>query len=150
MIKKIRVIRGDKYNHMSPIMLIIQSLLDQLTAQAKASPRLRQHFDLRNSEHDQSQRMLNALEPGTVLPIHRHLHSSESVAMLRGKAQWIFYDEQGDVTGKYLIEAGGESPGIVVPMSQWHTIECLESGTVIMEGKDGPFEPLTEEEILKI
>ena len=131
-------------------MLITQILLDTLTAQAKAGPRLRQHFDLRNSEHDQSQRMLNALEPGTVLPIHRHLRSSEAVAMLRGKANWIFYDDNGNVTGKYLIEAGGENPGIVVPMGQWHTLECLESGTVIMESKDGAFEPLTEEEILKL
>ena len=131
-------------------MLLNKEFLDTLTAQAKVSPRLRQHFDLRNSEHDQSQRMLNALEPGTVLPIHRHLHSSESVAMLRGKANWIFYDDQGNMTGKYLIEAGGENPGIVVPMGQWHTLECLESGTVIMEGKDGAWEPLTEEEISRV
>ena len=131
-------------------MLITQTLLDTLTAQAKASPRLRQHFDLRNSEHDQSQRMLNALEPGTVLPIHRHLHTSESVAMLRGKAVWIFYDDQGHETSRHLIEAGGENPGIVVPMGQWHTLECLESGTVIMECKDGEYEPLTEEEILEL
>ena len=131
-------------------MLISQSLLDTLTAQAKASPRLRQHFDLRNSEHDQSQRMLNALEPGTVLPIHRHLHSSESVAMLRGKAFWIFYDGQGHETSRHLIEAGRENPGIVVPMGQWHKLECLESGTVFMVCKDGAYEPLTEEEILKL
>ena len=131
-------------------MLITQTLLDTLTTQAKASPRLRQHYDLRNSEHDQSQRMLNALEPGTVLPIHRHLHTSESVAMLRGKAVWIFYDDQGHETSRHLIEAGGENPGIVVPMGQWHTLECLESGTVIMECKDGEYEPLTEEEILEL
>lgn len=131
-------------------MLLNKELLDTLTAQAKANPRLRQHFDLRNSEHDQSQRMLNALEPGTVLPIHRHLHSSESVAILRGKVNWMFYDDQGNITGKYLIEAGGENPGIVVPKGQWHCLECLESGTVIMEGKDGAFEPLTEEEISRI
>ena len=131
-------------------MLITQTLLDTLTAQAKVSPRLRQHFDLRNSEHDQSQRMLNALEPGTVLPIHRHLHTSESVAMLRGKAVWIFYDDQGHETSRHLIEAEGETPGIVVPIGQWHTLECLESGTVIMECKDGEYEPLTEEEILEL
>ena len=101
--------------HPLSIMLLNKEFLDTLTAQAQASPRLRQHFDLRNSEHDQSQRMLNALEPGTVLPIHRHLHSSESVAMLRGKAFWIFYDGQGHETSRHLIEAGGENPGIVVP-----------------------------------
>ena len=94
--------------------------------------------------------MLNALEPGVVLPIHRHLHTSESVAMLRGKAVWIFYDDQGHETSCHLIEAGGENPGIVVPMGQWHSLECLESGTVIMECKDGAWEPLTEEEILTL
>ena len=131
-------------------MLLNQELLDTLTTQAKASPRLRQHFDLRNSEHDQSQRMLNALEPGTVLPIHRHLHSSESVAILRGKVNWIFYDDQGHETSRHLIEAGGENPGIVVPMGQWHNLECLESGTVIMECKDGVYEPLAKDEILEL
>ena len=131
-------------------MLLDQELLNTLTAQAQASPRLRQHFDLRNSEHDQSQRMLNALEPGTELPIHRHLKSSESVAMLRGKAVWIFYDDQGRETSRHLIEAGGENPGIVVPMGQWHKLECLESGTVIMECKDGAYEPLAEGEILEL
>ena len=131
-------------------MLLNKEFLDTLTAQAKASPRLRQNYDLRNTPDDNSQRMLNALEPGTVLPIHRHLHTSESVAMLRGKAVWIFYDGQGHETSRHLIEAGGENPGIVVPMGQWHTLECLESGTVIMECKDGEYEPLTEEEILTL
>ena len=131
-------------------MLLDQELLNTLTAQAKASPRLRQNYDLRNTPDDNSQRMLNALEPGTVLPIHRHLHTSESVAMLRGKAVWIFYDGQGHETSRHLIEAGGENPGIVVPTGQWHNLECLESGTVIMECKDGEYEPLTEEEILEL
>ena len=131
-------------------MLLSQSLLDTLTAQAQASPRLWQNYDLRNTPDDNSQRMLNALEPGTVLPIHWHLHTSESVAMLRGKAFWIFYDGQGHETSRHLIEAGGENPGIVVPMGQWHTLECLESGTVIMECKDGAFEPLAKDEILKL
>ena len=125
-------------------MLLNQELLNTLTAQAKANPRLRQNYDLRNSGNDNSQRMLNALEPGTVLPIHRHLHTSESVAMLRGKAVWIFYDDQGHETSRHLIEAGGENPGIVVPMGQWHTLECLESGTVIMEGKNGAWDALID------
>lgn len=130
-------------------MLLNQEILNTLTAQAQASPRLRQNYDLRNSENDNSQRMLNALEPGTVLPIHRHLHTSESVAMLRGKAVWIFYDDQGHETSRHLIEAGGENPGIVVPMGQWHNLECLESGTVVLACKDGAWKPLKEEEILR-
>ena len=131
-------------------MLLNQELLNTLTAQAKANPRLRQNYDLRNSENDNSQRMLNALEPGTELPIHRHLKSSESVAMLRGKAVWIFYDDQGRETSRHLIEAGGENPGIVVPMGQWHKLECLESGTVIFTMKDGAYEPLAIDEMLKL
>ena len=131
-------------------MLLNQELFNTLTAQAKANPRLRQNYDLRNSENDNSQRMLNALEPGTELPIHRHLKSSESVAMLRGKAVWIFYDDQGRETSRHLIEAGGENPGIVVPMGQWHKLECLESGTVFMVGKDGAYEPLAIDEMLKL
>ena len=131
-------------------MLLNQELLNTLTAQAKASPRLRQNYDLRNSGNDHSQRMLNALEPGTELPVHRHLHTSESVAMLRGKAVWIFYDDQGHETSRHLIEAGGENLCIVVPMGQWHKLECLESGTVIMECKDGVYEPLAKDEMLKL
>ena len=89
-------------------------LLDTLTVQAKASPRLRMNYDLRNSPEDQSQRMLNALEPGTVLPIHRHRNSSETVAILRGRAvQWL-YDEEGKVVEKVLLEAGGDTPAMNV------------------------------------
>lgn len=131
-------------------MLLDKELLDKLTSQAKSNPRLRQSFDLRNSPDDTSQRILNALEPGTELPIHRHLKSSESVAMLRGKANWVYYDDDGNITGKYLIEAGGVNAGIVIPIGQWHSLECLESGTVIYECKDGKYQPLSEEEILNL
>lgn len=76
-------------------MIIHQALLDTLTAQAKASPRLRMNYDLRNTPNDHSQRMLNALEPGTVMPIHRHRNSSETVVVLRGKVKWLYYKRQG-------------------------------------------------------
>ena len=95
-------------------MNIDKSLLDELTAQAKESPRLRMNLDLRNSAEDQSQRMLNALEPGTVLPIHRHCSTSETVAILRGRAvQWL-YDDEGRVTEKVLLEVGGPIPAMSV------------------------------------
>ena len=74
-------------------MKITQALLDKLTEEAKASPRLRMNLDLRNSADDQSQRMLNAIEPGSPLPIHRHRHTSETVVCLRGRLVWEFYDE---------------------------------------------------------
>ena len=125
-------------------------LLDSLTEQAKASPRLRMNLDLRNSDGDSSQRMLNALEPGTVLPIHRHCLTSETVAILRGRAvQWL-YDTDGNVTEKILLEVGGDIPAMSVEKGQWHRLECLESGTVILEMKDGAYEPIGPEDILEM
>ena len=129
-------------------MLIDKALLDELSAQAKASPRLRMHFDLRNGPEDSSQRMLNALEPGTLMPIHRHRNSSETVAVLRGKVKWLYYDEKGHVTDTFIVEAGGEICGISVAKGQWHNLECLESGSVIIEAKDGAWEPQQEEDVM--
>lgn len=123
-------------------------LLDELTAQAKASPRLRMNLDLRNTPADQSQRMLNALEPGTVMPIHRHRNTSETVVVLRGKVKWLYYNDDGELTDTILVEAGGDICGLSVPMGQWHSIECLESGSVILETKDGAWEAMKEEDVL--
>lgn len=129
-------------------MLITTALLDELTAQAKASQRLRMNLDLRNSPADQSQRMLNALEPGTVMPIHRHQNTSETVVVLRGKVKWLYYNDQGELIDTILVESDGDIRGLSVPMEQWHSIECMESGSVILETKDGPWEALGEEDIL--
>ena len=129
-------------------MLLDTTLLDHLSAQAKASPRLRMNFDLRNSPEDQSQRMLNALEPGTVMPIHRHQHTSETVVVLRGKVKWLYYNDKGELTDTILVEAGGDICGLSVPKGQWHSLECLETGSVILECKDGAWEALGEEDIL--
>ena len=125
-------------------------LLDKLTAEARRSPRLRMNFDLRNSPADGSQRMLNASEPGTALPIHRHRMSSETVVILRGSATQYFYDESGRVTEEVTIAAGSGCVGMSVEAGRWHRIESLESGTVIMECKDGAYEPISEEDILNI
>ena len=131
-------------------MIIDTNLLDALTAQAKASPRLRMNLDLRNTPADQSQRMLNALEPGTVMPIHRHRNTSETVVVLRGKVKWLYYNDKGELTDEILVESDGDIRGLSVPMGQWHSLECLESGSVILETKDGAWEPLSEENILSI
>ena len=131
-------------------MLIDTNLLDALTAQAKASPRLRMNYDLRNTPEDQSQRMLNALEPGTVMPIHRHRDTSETVVVLRGKVRWLYYDDNGQLTDSILVEADGDIRGLSVPMGQWHSLECLESGSVILETKDGPWEAMKEEDMLAV
>ena len=130
-------------------MVLDTNLLDVLTAQAKTSPRLRMNLDLRNTPADQSQRMLNALEPGTVMPIHRHRHTSETVVVLRGKVKWLYYNDKGELTDTIFVEAGGDICGLSVPMGQWHSIECLESGSVILETKDGAWEALGEEDVLQ-
>ena len=129
-------------------MLFSTAILDDLTAQAKASPRLRMNLDLRNSPNDQSQRMLNALEPGTVMPIHRHRHSSETVVVLRGKVKWVFYNDKKEITDTFIVAPGSDLVGLSVPMGQWHSLECLETGTVIFESKDGAFEPTRPEDVL--
>ena len=131
-------------------MVINQALMDELTAQAKASPRLRMNRDLRNSPSDGSQRMLNALEPGTPLPIHRHMKSSETVVCLRGHLREVFYNDAGEVTEVIDLAPNSECVAINIPLGQWHTVEVLESGTVIMEVKDGAYEPLQDTDILAL
>ena len=131
-------------------MIIDNKLLDELTEQAKASPRLRMAFDLRNTPEDNSQRMLNALEPGTIMPIHRHLASSETVALLRGKICWHFYDDAGNKTESVVLDANGDVRCINVEKARWHSLEWLESGSVILECKDGKYEGLREEELLEL
>lgn len=129
-------------------MVINKQILDELTWRAQDSPRLRMAMDLRNRPEDQSQRMLNALEPGTVMPIHRHLASSETVALLRGKIRWYFYDDNGNVDEEVLLDANGDVRCINVEKGRWHSLECMESGSVLLESKDGAYVPLTEEEIM--
>ena len=129
-------------------MLINKELLDTLTARAKASARLRINYDLRNTAEDQSQRILNAIEPGTVLPIHRHRETSETVVMLRGRGRWNYYDDAGKVIDSFVLSADGDLRGVSVPKGQWHNCESLESGTVILECKDGAWAPLAEEDTL--
>ena len=131
-------------------MLLNTELLDTLSAQAQASPRLRMNYDLRNSSDDQSQRMLNALEPGTIMPIHRHRGSSETVVVLRGKVKWLYYDENGKVTDTFVVAPDSDLCGLSVPKGQWHSLQCLESGTVILETKDGLYAPLTAEDVMEL
>ena len=124
--------------------------LDELTAQAKASPRLRMNMDLRNSPNDQSQRMLNAIEPGSPMPIHRHKYSSETVVCLRGRVVEEFYDDlERMCTDAIELAPGGPNVAINIPAGQWHTVRALESGSVVLSCKDGKWEPLGDEDILR-
>ena len=132
-------------------MKITQAILDKLTEEAKASPRLRMNMDLRNSSEDQSQRMLNAIEPGSVLPIHRHQKTSETVVCLRGRLVWEFYDELERIcTERIELSPNGQVVALNVPAGQWHTVRALESGSVILEMKNGPYEPMGPEDILEM
>ncbi|MBO6169086.1 MAG: WbuC family cupin fold metalloprotein [Bacteroidales bacterium] len=126
--------------------VIDKKMMDNLTAQAKASPRLRINLDLRNSPEDKSQRMLNAIEPGTVMPIHRHRSSSETVVCIRGHFEEYFYDDSGALVAVVDMRPGGNV--LNVPIGQWHSLKSLESGTILFECKDGPYEPLGEEDVL--
>lgn len=130
---------------------ITQAILDGLTEQAKASPRLRMNMDLRNSAEDKSQRMLNAIEPGSVLPIHRHRKSSETIVCVKGKLVVELYDElERTCTESIVLELKGQVIAVNLPIGQWHTVHALESGTCLLEVKDGPYEPVGPEDILAL
>ena len=132
-------------------MVITQAILDQLTEQAKASPRLRMNYDLRNSEDDGSQRMLNAIEPGSPERIHRHQHTSETVVCIRGRVVEEFYDELERIcTDAIELTPNGPNVAVNIPAGQWHSIRAVESGSVVLAVKDGKYEPLTDADVLSI
>ena len=141
-------------------MIIDNKILDELSAKAKENPRLRQSLDLRNSPDDLSQRMLNALEPGTVMPIHRHLGSSETCVCIRGHFEEYLYgftelrsDGTPDPDSFGIVEKVDMYPGgpiLNIEKGQWHSLRCLESGTVLLEAKDGPYHPLEPDEIMSL
>ena len=146
-------------------MVIDSLLLDKLTAQAKASPRLRMNLDLRTTDADSSQRMLNAIEPGSVVAVHRHQKTSETVVVLRGRVVEEYYYSDGVVEASYELAAGGDARSesgmtegkssmtvacaLNIPAGQWHTLRALESGTVILEMKDGAYEPIDPEDVME-
>lgn len=122
--------------------------MDELSAQAKANPRLRQAYDLRTTPEDGSQRILNAVEPGTVLPIHRHRCSTETIICLRGKVVQHYFDDNGNKTASYELAPNSAQVAMSVPVGQWHALESLEEASVIFEAKDGVYEPLTENDLM--
>ena len=132
-------------------MKITQTILDDLTAKAKVSPRLRMNLDLRDTDEDTSQRMLNAIEPGSPLPIHRHQNTSETVVCLRGRLVEEFYDDLERIcTERIELSPGGPIVALNIPAGQWHSVKALESGSMILEVKDGPYEPISDADILQI
>ncbi|MBP5505203.1 MAG: WbuC family cupin fold metalloprotein [Bacteroidales bacterium] len=143
-------------------MLLDFELFDSILPAAESSARGRMNYDLRtqafeagkpdHSGHkwsDTSQRMLNVLTPGTVIPIHRHNETSETVIVLRGAVEEVFFDASGAVLERHVLRYGGPCPGIQVPRGVYHTCRCLEPGSVIFEAKDQAYDPLGTEDVLE-
>lgn len=128
--------------------IIDKALLDEVTAKAKESPRLRMNYNLHDSLDAKAQRLFNALEPGTVLPIHRHTQTAETYIILRGRLNVLFYNDEKKLQERQELDPGKERYGVHIPAGQWHTLEVLESGTVIFEVKDGPYTPLTPDNMM--
>ena len=131
-------------------MVIDDTFLNELTAKARSSQRLRVNFDLRDSSTDQSQRMLNVLEPGTSLPVHRHTYSSETVVIIRGSVSEQFYDDDGRVTESITLSAKEGPKILVVPQGRWHRLICNEPGSVLFVSKNGQYCPLSPSDIMSI
>lgn len=131
-------------------MLLKESILDELTAKAKESPRLRMNYNLHKSPDDSVQRMFNAIEPGSIIPIARHNEANETIILLRGKLKILIYDEQGVVIEECILELSEGGIGYHIPKGVWHSAESLESGTVMFETREGPYVPLSEKDILNV
>lgn len=128
-------------------MIINNELLDKITAEAQESPRLRMNFNLHENLEAKAQRLVNILLPGTILPIHRHRHTAETYILLRGRMFVVFYDETGAQAHRILLDPTTGNYGVQIPKGQWHTIEVIEP-SAIFEVKDGPYTPLTPEDMM--
>lgn len=128
-------------------MIINDELLDKVTAEAEASPRLRMNYNLHESPDAKAQRLINVLLPGTPLPIHRHKHTAETYVLLRGKMFVVFYNDLGEQEERYLLDPTHGNYGVNIPNGQWHTVEVIEPSS-ILEVKDGPYMPQQPEDIM--
>ena len=131
-------------------MVINKELLDSISAQAKANERLRMNFNLHESLDSPSQRLINALEVGTIIPVHRHKYTSETYILIRGAIRLVLYDALGNITESVVLSPSTNNFGFNIPKYQWHSLEVLSPGTAIFEAKDGPYKPLSEDDILTI
>lgn len=129
-------------------MIINKELLDKVSNEAKQSDRLRMNYNFHESLDSKTQRLLNALEPETKMPIHRHRHTAETYILLRGKIKVTFHEQDKSITSEYTLDPLQENYGVHIPVNQWHSLEVLESDSVIFEVKEGPYSPLTEKDIL--
>ena len=107
------------------------------------------NYNLHEKLTDSTHRFFNAMEPGTVVPIHRHQNCAETFILVRGSMRVVLYDDDRNVIEDTILSAGGDNYGIHIPKGVWHWVDILESGTVTFEVKEGPYEPLKEEDIMK-
>ena len=131
------------------MQLIDKELLDEVSRKALESTRLRVNYNFHDALDAPAQRLLNALQIGTDLPIHRHRHTAETYILLQGELKVIFYDDNKTITATTVLNPLKGKYGVHIPTGQWHTIEVLTPDTVIFEVKDGPYAPLSVEDILK-
>lgn len=129
-------------------MVIDRQLLDTVSEQAKASPRLRMNYNFHHSLEDKCHRFLNAVEPGTKVEIHRHPTKDESFVLLRGRVKVTTYNDDGTVIESIVLCPEEGLYGVDIPKGVWHKLESIESGSVVFECKEGPFVPHEEEGIL--
>ena len=136
--------------NMKELKIIDIQLLNEVSEKAKASPRLRMNYNFHQSLDDKCHRMLNALEPGTEIPIHRHPSKDESFVVLRGKVKVTTYNDDGSIIDSIVLDSKVGQFGVDIPKNVWHTLESLESDSVIFECKEGPFVPHEVEGVLKM
>ena len=130
------------------MLLIDKVLIDKVSKAASESPRLRMNYNFHGSPESKSQRLLNALEPGTIMSVHRHNDTSETYVLLRGKLRVMYYNSKKELTESAVLGSSTGNYGVNIPAGQWHSLEVLEHGTVIFEAKDGPYVPLSGENVL--
>lgn len=133
---------------MKDTRIITQDFLDTVSGEAKRAPRLRRNFNFHAGDEAPCHRLLNAMEPDSYIPPHRHLaqEKDETMIVLRGRLGVVFFDDGGDILETALLTPGGGAVGVNIPHGVFHTVVCLESGTVFFESKAGPYRPLTAQE----
>lgn len=130
--------------------IIDKALLDEVSAKAMNSERLRMNYNLHESLDADVQKLLNAMEPGTIVPVHRHRDTAETYFLLRGRMVVRFYNDNGEVVSKEELSPVDGKYGVDIPVGQWHGIEVLETGTVIFEVKQGPYTPINPEDTMQL
>ena len=130
-------------------MIIDNNFLDNLQQQAKESNRKRAAYCFHDSPQSNAQRLLNALEPDTNIPIHHHLTKAETYFIIRGQIEVFFYDDEGHIIQKYSLNPNDGNKGLHIPKGIWHSLNVLES-SIIFEVNDGPYTPITDDDILKL